>query len=92
MESLSAVSQSVSRLVGWLVSWLVKSSQNQLLRKEEKSVFYKFITCKDKRRRKKAKGSINIGKCQDTKYCLIYTTIYFPHQECCPLTFYTAVN
>jgi hypothetical protein len=30
---------------------------------------------KEEVRKKEAKGSINIGKCQDTKHCPIYTTI-----------------
>ena len=57
---------SVGRLVG------------QSVRKEEKSVFPvtgRVVMRKKGGRMKEAKGSINIGKCQDTKRCPIYTTI-----------------
>jgi len=39
--------------------------------------------------RREADGLIYTGKCQDTEHGTFYPTIYLPHQERCPLTFYT---
>ena len=81
--------------VGWSVSRSVSQSvsYNQSVRKKEKSVFpvtsrviiYIYII---EGRRKEAEGSINIGKCQDSRRRPIYPTIYLPYQERYPLTFY----
>ena len=72
-----SVGQSVSRSVGRSVSQLV--SYNQSVRKKEKSVFPvtgRVIICMYiiKGRRKEAEGSINIGKCQDSRRRPIYPT------------------
>jgi len=72
-----SVSLSVGRSVGQSVSQSV--SYNQSERKKEKSVFpvtgkvviYIYII---EGRRKEAEGSINIGKCQDSRRRPIYTT------------------
>ena len=77
MESHGAVSLSVGRSVGRSVG----QSVSQLVRKKEKSVFpvtgrvvICIYICILEGRRKEAEGSINIGKCQDSRRRPIYTT------------------
>src|SRR6266699_5738876 len=66
MGNYSAVCLSVCRSVSWLVG------RNQLVgkqsvRKEEKNVFCQLVRLVMMRRRREAKGSINTGRCQDTR-------------------------
>ena len=87
MESHGAVYLSVGRSVGRSVSQSVVISQQE----REKRVYFGRLLMRKMRgeRRKEAEGSINIEKCQDTRRRPINTTTYLPHQERCPLTFYT---
>jgi len=68
--------QSVSLSVGQSVS-CNQLVEKQLVRKKEKSVFPvtgKVVIYIIEGRRKEAEGSINIGKCQDSRRRPIYTT------------------
>jgi len=70
-ESLGSVSLSVGQSVGR------NQSVKQSVRKKEKSVFPvtgKVVISMYEERRKEAEGSINIGKCQDSRRRPIYTT------------------
>ena len=59
-----------------MVSQLVSQSVSQSVSREGKKRVYsgKVVKRKDEGRRKEAEGSINIGKCQDTRRRPIYTT------------------
>ena len=68
-----SVSQSVGRSVGRSVVSRNQSVGKQSVRRKERMYFGRSVKRKDGGRRKEAKGSINTGKCQDTRRCLIYT-------------------
>ena len=69
---------SVCRSVGLSVCWSVgrsvgrsvsrnQSVGKQSVRKEEKNVFRQLVKLVMMRRKREAKGSINTGRCQDTR-------------------------